>query len=79
MDEICEIEYGDHMIYCSAVWTEEFSFGAAANLLRIYLWWSLCTLYYVPTRVAGESYRRQVRSVLLCCDVFRVLINSLVC
>ena len=27
----------------------------------------------------GESYRRRLRSLLLCCDVFRALINSLVC
>ena len=28
----------------------------------------------------GESYRRQLRSLFLCfCDVFRALINSLVC
>ena len=34
----------------------------------------------VFTRMPGESYRRRLRSSLLCaCDDFRVLINSLVC
>ena len=34
----------------------------------------------VFTRMPGESYRRRLRSSLLCaCDGFRVLINSLVC
>ena len=77
--------------------------------LRMYLWWSLCTLYLLAcqvkvitcdsglcccfqdiplvefmylifTRMPSESYRRQLKSLLLClCDVFRVLINSLVC
>ena len=37
-------------------------------------------MYLVFTRMPGESYRRQLRSLLLClCDVFRALINSLVC
>ena len=36
-------------------------------------------MYLVFTRMQGESYRRQLRSLLLCfCDVFRALINSLV-
>ena len=57
--------------------------------LRIYLWWSLCTLEDVPlvkfmylafTRMPGESYRRRLGSLLLyLCYVFRALINSLVC
>ena len=38
---------------------------------------------YVPsifTRMPGESYRRRLRSLLLrLCDVFRVLVNSVVC
>ena len=34
----------------------------------------------VFTRMPGESYRRRLRSLFLClCDVFRALINSLVC
>ena len=36
-------------------------------------------MYVVFTRMAGESYRRSLRSVLLCfcmCDVCRVLINK---
>ena len=37
-------------------------------------------MYLVFARVPGESYRRQLRSLLLyLCDVFRALINSLVC
>ena len=37
-------------------------------------------MYLVFTRMPGESYRRRLRSLLLClCDVFRTLINSLVC
>ena len=37
-------------------------------------------MYLVFTRMPGESYRRRVMSLLLClCDVFRALINSLVC
>ena len=55
---------------------------------RMYLWWSLCAVYllvctssgvYVPC-TPGERYRRLLRILLLClCDVFRALINSLVC
>ena len=37
-------------------------------------------VYLVFARMPGESYRRQLGSLLLClCDVFRALINSLVC
>ena len=37
-------------------------------------------MYPVFIRVPGESYRWRLGSLLLClCDVFRVLINSLVC
>ena len=37
-------------------------------------------MYLVFKRMPGESYRRRLRSLLLCfCDVFRELINSLVC
>ena len=37
-------------------------------------------MYFVFTRMPGESYRRWLRSLLLClCDVFRALMNSLVC
>ena len=37
-------------------------------------------MYLVFTRMPGESYRRPLGSFLLClCDVFRALINSLVC
>ena len=36
--------------------------------------------YLVFTRMPGESYRRRLRSLLLClCDVFRALINLTVC
>ena len=36
--------------------------------------------YLVVTRIPGESYHRQLRSLLLClCDVSRALINSLAC
>ena len=36
--------------------------------------------YLIFTRMPGKSYRRRLRSLLLClCDVFRALINSLVC
>ena len=37
-------------------------------------------MYLAFTRMPGESYCRRLRSLLLClCDVFRELINSLVC
>ena len=37
-------------------------------------------MYLVFTRMPGESYRRRLRSLLLClCYVFRALITSLVC
>ena len=37
-------------------------------------------MYLVFTCMQGESYRRRLRSLLLClCDVFRVQINSLLC
>ena len=37
-------------------------------------------MYLVFTRMPGESFRRRLRSLLLyLCDVFRALINSLVC
>ena len=37
-------------------------------------------MYLLFTSMPGESYRRRLRSLLLClCDVFRALINSLVC
>ena len=43
------------------------------DLLRMYLWWSLCTLWSV-TRMPDESYRRRLRSLLLyLCYVFRTL------
>ena len=36
-------------------------------------------MYFVFTRMPGESYRRRLKSLLLrLCDVFRALINSLV-
>ena len=37
-------------------------------------------MYPVFTRIPDESYHWRLRSLLLClCDVFQVLINSLVC
>ena len=37
-------------------------------------------MYLVFTRMPGESYHKQLRSLLLyLCYVFRALINSLVC
>ena len=37
-------------------------------------------MHLVFTHTPGESYHRQLRSLLLClCDAFRALINSLVC
>ena len=37
-------------------------------------------IYLVFTRMPGKSYPRRLRSLMLClCDVFRALINSLVC
>ena len=37
-------------------------------------------MYLAFARMPGESYRMRLRSLLLClCDVFRALINSLVC
>ena len=44
----------------------------------MYLWWSLCTLYWF-TCMPGEDYRRQLGSLLYLRYVFRALINSLVC
>ena len=39
-----------------------------SNVLRMYLWWSLCTLYLHACQV---SYRRRLRSLLSCLyDVF---------
>ena len=41
---------------------------------------SYCMSVTVFARMPGESYRRQIRFLLLCLfDVFRALINSLVC
>ena len=43
----------------------------------MYLWWKLCTLYL---HMPGESYGRQLRSLLLClCDIFQVLTNYCPC
>ena len=81
-------------VYVPCIYTH-----ARWELLWMYLWCSLCTLYLhacqvrvtvnVPlmefmylvfTRMPGESYCRRLRSLLLClCDVFRTLINSLIC
>ena len=37
-------------------------------------------IHLVFIRMPGESYRRRLRSLLMClCDVFPALINSLVC
>ena len=37
-------------------------------------------MYLVLTCMPGESYRRRLRSLLLClCDVFEALINSFTC
>ena len=37
-------------------------------------------MYHLSTPMPGESYRRRLRSLLLClCDVFRALIISLMC
>ena len=37
-------------------------------------------MYFIFTRMPGESYRRRLRSLLLyLCYVFRALINSRVC
>ena len=37
-------------------------------------------MYLAFTRMPNESYGRRIRSLFLClCDVFRTLINSLVC
>ena len=44
--------------------------------MRIYLRWSLCTLYLLAS---GEGCRRRLRCLLCFCDVFRALINSLRC
>ena len=49
------------------------------RVLRMYLWWSSCTLYLLARQTRVTIYKR-LRSLLLClCDVFRALINSLVC
>ena len=44
----------------------------------MYLLWSLWYLVFI-TCTSGESYRRQHRSLLCQDDIFRALINSLVC
>ena len=37
-------------------------------------------MYLAFTRMAGERYRGRLRSLLLClCDVFRALINLILC
>ena len=36
-------------------------------------------MYVAFTRIPGECYRRKFESFFSLCDVFRVLINSLVC
>ena len=36
----------------------------------------MCLLFI---RMPGETYRRRLQSLLCLCDVFRALINSLVC
>ena len=36
-------------------------------------------MYFVFTRMPGKGYRRRPRFLLCLCDVFRALINSLVC
>ena len=36
-------------------------------------------MYLVFTRMPGENYCRRLRSLLYLCDVFRALINSIVC
>jgi len=47
------------------------------NRTRKGLWRSLCTLYNC-TRMSDKSYRRRLRSLLLClCAVFRALVISL--
>ena len=42
-----------------------------------YLWWEF--MYFVFTCIPGESCPRWLRSLLSLCDVFRMLITSLVC
>ena len=50
------------------------SVSVCVCIWRIYLWWSLCTLYL---QAWLGSYHRQLKSSLLCLrDVFQVLINS---
>ena len=47
-----------------------------ASLLRLYLCWSLCTLYFFVCQVRVTI----VNSGVCClCDIFGALINSLVC
>ena len=44
---------------------------------KMYLWWTLCTLYF--TGMPGANDRRGLRSLLLCLrDVFRAPLNSLI-
>ena len=43
--------------------------------LRMYFWWSLCTLYLHAHRMPGESYCRQLRSLLYLRYVFQALIT----
>ena len=59
----------------TSTFTQLLNFGA-----RMYLWWSVCTLYSIILgyQVPGESYRSWLRSSLLCsCDVIRAPITSL--
>ena len=51
------------------VLTHNFKFS-----MRMYLWWSLCTLYLQVKVILGDSGLR-----CYICYVFRALINSLVC
>ena len=48
------------------------------SIMRVYLWWSLCTLCLYSH--ARWELQQATQVFLMCsCDVFRVLINSLVC
>ena len=80
--------FGDvPLVECMYLWG--CTSGGVYVPLGMYLWWSVCTfqavplvefMYLVSTRMPGESYHRQLGSLLLClCDVFRALINPLVC
>ena len=72
---------------CMVIFTWHASNYKVHKLRQRYIWWNILKdvplvefMYLVFTHMLGESYHRCLGSLLLClCDVFRALINPLVC